>query len=684
MRHHITSSKIRTLLFGSALCAGAFVSFSCGEPAEITGGTGGTSGDPDIQQGVSDVMEPADEFYVDTSDSIQAFSFDQELLRQEMASNEGVLELRPGFEFNAMRLQLFVKAFPGVEVARETMDGRLSKFELLQDIVKQETYVEDESGEILGEVFFPGPMQAIYIRFPFEEATLGPQGVDAIDYLDARFFAEASPDQPLPYHLDDFEHGFESDGDEGLFYPEDYEFAEGSFLSLIQGVHVPGRWQPPQSVINRAYAQYVPYEGSPSRPTGSLRPGTRALGDYLKRRFPGIRSYGGYAARRKNVAGGSNQWSVHASGRALDLMIPMSRPSICGANNTVGDEVAAWLVDNTEYVGVTYLIWDNTQYSAGRRSNKIRSYRGGNCTQDHADHIHVEISSAAASQRTPFFGNMGGASGGTGGGTGGGITCSSATLNRSVEQNSCVQQSSGKGCGWFKCTNYNSYTRLASSAGCDADKTFAHSTCGASPTPTPGTGFTCPSATLGRRVEGNTCVQQASDKGCGWFKCTSPGSYTSLADSSGCDDGMTFNHATCPMPTPDGMRRNQLVITLNWDARVDLDINVEEPSGRLISYSRSERSPNDGNLSLCDPTNPNRACASLDTFSETIVWGERAGSVASGTYKISVRNFDEPTSASYSVKAELYDGNGDMTEIGSFSGTSTTYRGMSVGDVTVP
>lgn len=675
---HITSSKIRTILFGSALCMGALVSFSCGEPAEISGGA---PGDPDIQQGVSDVMEPADDFYVDTSDSIQAFSFDQELLKQELANNEGVLELRPGFEFNAVRLQLFVQAFPGIEIARETMDGRLSKFETLEELAKQETYVVDESGEILGELFFPGPMQAIYIRFPFEEATLGPQGEDAVDYLDARFFAEASPDQPLPYHLDDFEHGYESDGEEGLLYPEDYQFAEGSFLSLIQAVHVPGPWSPSQSVINRAYAQYVPYEGSPSRPAGGLLPGTRALGEYLKSRYPGIRSYGGYSARRKNVAGGSNEWSVHAAGRALDLMIPMSRPSVCGANNTVGDEVAAWLVNNTEYVGVTYMIWDNTQYSAGRRSNKIRAYRGGNCTQDHADHIHVEISSAAANRRTPFFGNMGGAQGG-GGGTPAAVTCSSATLNRSVPQNTCVQQDSGKGCGWFKCTDYNSYTRLANSSGCDGNMTFGHATCGASPTPTPS--FTCPSATLGRDVSENTCVQQASSRGCGWFKCTSPGSYSRLTDSSSCDDSATFNHSTCPMSMPESGRRNQLVITMTWSERVDLDINVEEPSGRLISYSRSDRSPNDGNLSLCDPTNPNRACASLSTFSETIVWGEVAGRVTPGTYDISVRNFDEPNSASYTIKAELYDGSGNKQEIGSFNGTSTTYRGMSVGQVTVP
>ena len=121
---HITSSKIRTILFGSALCMGALVSFSCGEPAEISGGA---PGDPDIQQGVSDVMEPADDFYVDTSDSIQAFSFDQELLKQELANNEGVLELRPGFEFNAVRLQLFVQAFPGIEIARETDSRRASR-----------------------------------------------------------------------------------------------------------------------------------------------------------------------------------------------------------------------------------------------------------------------------------------------------------------------------------------------------------------------------------------------------------------------------------------------------------------------------------------------------------------------------------------------------------------------------
>lgn len=646
--------------------------FGCGESAEISGGS----------TGETPVEEVGEDIPVDTSMMMTTMSFDQELLKEELAANDNVLEIRPDFTFNAIRLNMFVQAFPSVEIAREGIDGRVSKFSAL------EFDVEDENGEILRELFFPAPMKAIWLRFEAREEFIGPQQADAIDYLDVRLYAEATPGEELPLHLDDFDEEVHAEEGEDPF-ADGYSLEETMFLTVSQGLHVSGRYMPPQDVINRANAQYVRYEGSPSRPSGGLLPGTRALGNYLKGRFPGIRSYGGYAARRKNVQGGSNQWSVHAAGRALDLMIPMSRSSVCGANNTVGDEVVRWLIHNAEYVGVTYLIWDQTSYGAGRgRGRKFRQYRGGNCTQKHADHIHVEISSAAANRRTPFFGNMNGGADVPSGGssTPAGVSCSSATLGRRVDENTCVQQSSAKGCGWFKCSAYNSYTRLSNNSGCASDKTFGHQTCGAAPTPTPQPDFTCPSATLGRRVDENTCVQQSSARGCGWFKCTSPGSYSRLTDSSSCEMSATFSHATCPQPTASGgSRTNQLVITMEWNDRaVDLDLNVKEPSGRLISYSRSSRSPDDGNLSLCDPTNPRRACASLDTFTETIVWGEVSKAVKPGTYQISVRNFDEPKTASYTIKAELFDADGNVSSLGEFSGSSTTYEGMSVGQVVVP
>lgn len=667
-RRHFWTSLVTSSMLSVAL-------FGCGDP-EVTGGTtgAGTNNGGGVEQTVTE------EVFADAVQPVSALSFDTTMLREQLQQNEGVIELRPGFAFNAMRLYMDVQAFPGIEVAREGMDGRISKFEAL---AFQEGN-DSEQGEMLRELFFPVPMSAIFVRFEAREEFEGVQGVDAVDYLDARFYADATPGEELPLHSDDMLENEDSFDDLDAF-EQGYSMKEATFLTLVQGLHVPGAYVPPADVVARGDSASVRYEGSPSRPSGGLMPGARDLGEYLKNRFPGIRSYGGYSPRRKNVSGGSSDWSVHAAGRALDLMIPMSSPSVCGANNTVGDEVVRWLIYNAEYVGVSYLIWDRKSWGAYRnRGAKFRNYSGSNCTQKHADHIHLEILTEAGNRNRPFFGNMSGGDNVSGGGTPPPVSCSSATLGRRVDENACVQQDSSKGCNWFKCTGYNSYTSLTDSSSCGAQSTFAHQTCGRPPEPTPESDFDCPSATLGRRVSENACVQQSATRGCGWFQCTSPGSYTRLSDASGCSDEINANNTCAPTPTPGAARANQLVMTIEWTQRVDLDINVEEPSGQVISYSKSARSPNDGNLSLCDPTNSGRACYNDDVFKETIVWGELTDRVEPGTYTVSVRNFDEPNSGSYTIKAELFDAEGMASEVGNFSGTSTTYNSMAVGTVTVP
>ncbi len=652
-------------MWGSAMCLALW---GCGEP----GVSGGVPQQEDVTPGtyVPEELIPGVDIEIeDRSHLLQNAAFTQDMLRESVGA-DGILEIRPEHHFLATRLFMDTLAFPDVEIAYIPVGGEPTKFEPI------EYTIQDESGELLAEIFYPGLVEAIQLRFNFREEFEGPQAEEAIRYLDARFYAEAMPGESLPLHLEE-EHGAELELDE-----EDVMLGEG-FLILSQRIGLPGDWNPAPEVVRRGDEQYVAYEGSPTRPYGGARPGTLALKRYVQQNFPGVSTIGDYRVSRIN---GSNRYSVHSDGRALDIMIPMADPRRCGADNTVGDALAAWLINNAEHIGVTFIIWERKSWNPSRaRGRKFRPYNRTGCTLQHADHVHVEISSAAGAQQTPFFRNMGGGVApqpGSGSGEPPPISCSSATLGRSVDENTCVQQRSAQGCGIFKCTGYNSYTRLSDFSSCG--ESFAHATCGAAPTPTPQPDFTCPSATLGRRVDENACVQQASSRGCGWFKCTSPGSYTRLGDASSCGDEIYSNSTCGPTPTPGAARTNQLVMTIEWTERVDLDINVEEPSGRLISYGRSERSPDDGNLALCDPTNTRRACYNDATFKETIVWGEVAGRVQPGEYKVSVRNFDEPNTASFTIKAELYDAEGQVTEVGSFTGSSTTYQAMQVGTVTVP
>ncbi len=128
---------------------------------------------------------------------------------------------------------------------------------------------------------------------------------------------------------------------------------------------------------------------------GGITPGGRSLSTYLRANFPGISSIGGYACR-PNTAN-TAKMSVHGSGRALDIMIPMDSGA---ADNDVGDRIANWLIANSSEIGVQYLIWDRTQWSGSRTTNRVRRYTGPN---PHIDHIHAELTLSASREETPFY-----------------------------------------------------------------------------------------------------------------------------------------------------------------------------------------------------------------------------------------------------------------------------------------
>jgi hypothetical protein len=143
---------------------------------------------------------------------------------------------------------------------------------------------------------------------------------------------------------------------------------------------------------------YLPYEAADSC-YGSLRPGTKELGDFILAHFPGTTSYGGYNCR--GIVGDENTLSVHATGRALDIFVPIDGTCSTCADNDKGDPLAKWLIENAEYIGFSFSIWDQADWGAHRATGgKWGSYGGAH---PHNDHLHIELTSKGAAKQTGWF-----------------------------------------------------------------------------------------------------------------------------------------------------------------------------------------------------------------------------------------------------------------------------------------
>ncbi|MEZ4340009.1 MAG: hypothetical protein R3B82_25590 [Sandaracinaceae bacterium] len=176
---------------------------------------------------------------------------------------------------------------------------------------------------------------------------------------------------------------------------EDVGSAEGALAQ-------PGPWDIPDDTIAVGDTQYVEYTGAgpwvgESGCGGSLLEGTRQLREWLMVAFPQISSIGGYSCRA--IVGDSSTMSVHATGRALDIMIPTVAGS--EADNDLGDPIGNYLIEHAEEIGIQFIIWDRWTWGAHRASgSKERMYGGAH---PHNDHLHVELSVDAAAMRTPWF-----------------------------------------------------------------------------------------------------------------------------------------------------------------------------------------------------------------------------------------------------------------------------------------
>lgn len=185
---------------------------------------------------------------------------------------------------------------------------------------------------------------------------------------------------------------------------------------------IPGDWNPPASTRAIAATQYVDVVNPPAvLPLGSCtstnpwvgtcthpacvraHPGTSELDVYIRSRWTYVRAGGTYTCRRNSNPDSTAFLSVHSVGRAIDLMIP----TIAGdADNTAGDAVANWLIENAEYIGIQRVIWDGIYWNGEHGFSEIsdtRTSSGAYRTDHHVNHIHTELSVDGAARRTRFF-----------------------------------------------------------------------------------------------------------------------------------------------------------------------------------------------------------------------------------------------------------------------------------------
>lgn len=127
-------------------------------------------------------------------------------------------------------------------------------------------------------------------------------------------------------------------------------------------------------------ARYEPVEAWELRRWRGERKGMRALMDVLLVLFhaQGARNGGIYVRRRQR---GGSAWSLHAVGRAGDVMVP---------STNVGDFLATVVVTHAEALGVCEVIWNRRRWA---QPTGWVPYHGVN---PHTDHVHIGLAVSVA------------------------------------------------------------------------------------------------------------------------------------------------------------------------------------------------------------------------------------------------------------------------------------------------
>ena len=131
------------------------------------------------------------------------------------------------------------------------------------------------------------------------------------------------------------------------------------------------------------------YEGA-DHDGGTCTPGNKALIAYYKK-VTGLGDLGCYNYRP--IRGGG-KLSLHSEGRASDLACNANDP----AQKAKGDAFAQWIIDHVHQIGCQYFIWNRRSW---RWDRGWKEYTG---VSPHTDHLHVELTRAAAANPSPLFG----------------------------------------------------------------------------------------------------------------------------------------------------------------------------------------------------------------------------------------------------------------------------------------
>lgn len=154
----------------------------------------------------------------------------------------------------------------------------------------------------------------------------------------------------------------------------------------------------PPEVEAAGETQVVPRsEGGPwvgeSGCSETYTPGAMAVQAWIEAYWPQVIHIGGYSCRPIN--GDETRMSVHATGRALDLHIPLDGEE---ADNDLGDPLANYLIEHAEEIGIQRIIWDRWFWRSDPPTHGM--YTGAH---DHHDHLHIELSEPAANMETTWF-----------------------------------------------------------------------------------------------------------------------------------------------------------------------------------------------------------------------------------------------------------------------------------------
>lgn len=125
--------------------------------------------------------------------------------------------------------------------------------------------------------------------------------------------------------------------------------------------------------------------------TGGPQPGAVALMSWINRNYPKSKNWGIYNCAK---IPGSSSLSIHSEGRALDVGYAL----VNGKANPDGYKLFAHLKAHAAELGIQGIIWDR-KISTNRGDD--RPYGGGpDVTQAHVNHLHIEMTRAAARSLT--------------------------------------------------------------------------------------------------------------------------------------------------------------------------------------------------------------------------------------------------------------------------------------------